>query len=194
MILLIDAYNVLKQISAAQYINEAQRNAFVRKLEKYSLAKGNTVIVVFDGGTESRPLDSMHGSVRVIYSGYRMNADDVLKRLCVEFKHRATVALVSSDRELCSFAYHHGVTCVDADLLDTVLRKAAEAPALQMIKGYDKAHKREGYESSSEIDQLMQEATKNVMIKQEDGIAEQRGGKKTLSKVEKKIKKVVNKL
>lgn len=196
MIVLIDAYNVLKQSTAAKHIVDAQRNAFIKKLHRYSDTKGHTVMVVFDGGDSARPTESRRSLLHVIYSGYRLSADDVLKNLCSKFKG-LQVMLVSSDRELCSFAARNGIVCIEATAWYDLLNNQKEQDhEVCIVKHAGEIQKRPGHESSSEIDQLMQESARVMMIKKED--EEERGTRhapsKKLSKAEKKIQKLVNKL
>lgn len=196
MIILIDAYNVLKQASPAQHISDAQRNAFIKRLARYAHLKGHTLIVVFDAGESSRPTEEKHGSIRIIYSGHNTNADEILKKLCFQFKQLQTV-IVSNDREICSYASFYGIACIEALALYDLLDNAEQIEDIQVHKQAGQAHKRPGHESSTELDQLMQESTQHMLLKQEDSQLRSNNRQSaavTPSKAEKKIKKLVNKL
>jgi predicted RNA-binding protein with PIN domain len=53
MIILIDAYNLLKTVLHTQFIQDAQRIQFLQLFEKYAQRRGkNEVVLVFDGGQD----------------------------------------------------------------------------------------------------------------------------------------------
>lgn len=196
MIIIIDAYNVLKQASSAQHISDAQRNAFIKQLARYAHIKGHTMIVVFDAGESSRPTEEKRGALRIIYSGHNTNADEIIKKLCTQFKHLQTV-VVSNDREICSFASFYGIACIEALGMYELLQSAERVEDITFQKQSGQALKRAGHESSAELDQLMHESTQNMLIKSEDiqfRSNDRRSVSATPSKAEKKIKKLVNKL
>ena len=196
MIILLDAYNILKRSQPTRDISEAQRRTFTDQVARYARLREHTVFVVFDGGTGRFPSKSYVNSITVIYSGTEQSADDVLKRLCIEYAHKQTM-LVSSDRQLCSCAQEQGAVCLDADLWESVLAGARDViPSVMPTKLEEQAHKRAGYESSAELDALMQRASEQMMVKDEAGsVAGRRApAKQTLSKEEKKIQKLMKKL
>lgn len=191
MMILIDAYNVLKQMAPTGHITSGQRTAFVRKIEQYVRHRGHSAYVVFDGSE----VDAIRSSstLHVIYAGAGRPADDVLKKLCQKFSHLETV-VVSSDRDVCAFANLYGIACIDAHLLYELLSDRTEEAALHVMKSSGAAHKRPGHESSSETDILMQEAAEKLLIKSEDERVVRKKKAASLSKTEKKLKKLVNKL
>lgn len=193
MIILIDAYNVIKQTSSTGHISEQQRAAFIKKLIQYAREREHRIIVVFDGGETYESYSS--GPVRVVYSGHETNADTILKKLCAQLK-REQVMLVSSDREICSYASLYRIPCIEATALYELLNHAQqEQPTLSLEKQKGAALKQSGYESSEDIDALMQEAAQFMLIKHEDNAQRSRKpAAKTDSKSEKKIKKLVGKL
>lgn len=195
MVLLVDAYNVLKRGAARQQITQGQREAFIARLAAYAAKRNHEIIAVFDGGDSSYPINERQQSVRVIFSGDRMTADDVLKQLCEQYAQRET-ALVSSDRQLCAYASLYGVTCIDAPLLFEVLdTAAAEVTSIDLTQKNGLAQKRPGYESTAEVDALMEQASEQVVIKSEDEYAAKRKrAAQKLSKIERKLGKIVKKL
>lgn len=196
MIILIDAYNVLKQGSSAKHISDAQRTAFIKRLDRYGRLKEHTIIVVFDAGESSRPTEERRGMTRIIYSGHNASADEILKRLCAQFKHLQAV-VVSNDREVCSYAHMHGITCVEVEALYELLDSYEQRPEISLHKQQGQALKRAGHESSEELDALMHESSSHMLFKSED--VELRGRDRkpapaVPSKAEKKLKKVIRKL
>jgi predicted RNA-binding protein with PIN domain len=194
MVLLIDAYNVLKQMMSGP-VTEPQRLAFIKKIDRYIRAKGHSAYIVFDGGDSHYPVENKRSSLVVIYAGYVYTADDILKKLCLKYRNQQAV-LISSDRELGSFANMHNIACIDADLLDELLREPqAQGDQIRLVKSHDQIMKRPGHESSSDIDQLMQESAEHMLVKMEDGELPSRIKPRAApSKIEKKIKRLVKKL
>lgn len=197
MTLIIDAYNVLKQLSSAQHISQIQRDAFVRKLSSYAERKGHRIIIVFDGGTSKHPHRLRESGVEVIYAGYAMSADEVIKHLCDTLRNEQ-VAVISSDRSLCAYVSYSNIACIDAHLLQDLIQHADKQEPLRLVKAEEKARKRTGHVSSSELDELMHAGSEQLLIKSEDEeYAEQKKrlvNRTKLSKTEKKLKKLVNKL
>lgn len=195
MIILLDAYNILKRDQPTRDISEGQRRTFIDRVANYARLREHTVFIVFDGGTGRFPSKSYVNPVTVIYSGTEQSADDVLKRLCVEYAHKQTM-LVSSDRQLCHCAQAQGVVCLDAEVWESVLTGARDVVQAALPVKPGEAHKRAGHESSAELDALMQRASEQMMVKDEEGgFAGRRApAKQTLSKEEKKIQKLVKKL
>lgn len=195
MILIVDAYNVLKQLSSAQYITQAQRDAFIHKLSVYGAHKGHRIIIVFDGGSSKNLEKFRQSGVEVLYAGYSISADEVIKNLCDALRNQQ-VAVISSDRSLCAYISHNNIACIDAHLLQDLMQDAQrQEKTLQVLKTDQVARKREGHVSNSEIDALMQEGSERMLIKLEDQkIKKQKPMRSKPSKTEKKLKKLVNKL
>lgn len=98
MVVVIDAYNVLKQIKQG-YVSDSEQNAFVNKLRMYARAKGVMVVVVFDGGETSWPTVEKDPEVIVVYAGEHLSADDYIRRYIKEHRNKELL-LVTDDREL----------------------------------------------------------------------------------------------
>src|SRR5690349_11587596 len=78
MILIIDGYNVLKQVYGKQ-IDEKLRTHFIKKLQQYASKKGHHLIVIFDGYFHDDASYTKSKRLEVIYSGLNLSADDVIK-------------------------------------------------------------------------------------------------------------------
>jgi predicted RNA-binding protein with PIN domain len=197
MLLLVDAYNVLKQSSSKQYITAAQREAFIERLVKYASVRKHRMVIVFDGGEASYPYEvPQKHEVRVIFSGTKNSADEVLKDLCSRYTKKE-VALVSSDRQLCAFANTYDIVSIDSEILWEVMDAALKGskPPSSFVRTSEPAHKRVGYESSAEIDALMEAGSSQVQIKGEDKVASARSSAaRMVSKADKKLKKLMDKL
>ncbi|MFI5332511.1 MAG: NYN domain-containing protein [Candidatus Babeliales bacterium] len=113
MILIIDAYNVLKQALHTDHISEIERLRFIKQVGLYGKTKGHTMIVVFDGGPHQRPnQDRVHG-VSVVYSGTQETADEYIHNYLQ--RHRTLdLMVVSSDRQICAWAAERNIPSLEA--------------------------------------------------------------------------------
>lgn len=98
MHIIIDGYNVLKQMLTDEQIGLPQRRAFINMLGRYAVQKNHSITVVFDGGPNTWPTQEKDHGVTVIYSGTKQTADDIIKKLLSAKKYG--ILLVSSDNEL----------------------------------------------------------------------------------------------
>ena len=193
MILLIDAYNVLKYIVASDQATEQEKKQFIAMIVRYASLKSLDIELVFDGGPLGIP-DSRHEkNVSIRHSGSQESADDVIKRLVNNLKGHE-VLLISTDRELGRYAASHGVDVVDSDDFYRLVQIA-----LGKRDGLEKKHQQEivktGSGSNRELDELMAEHA--VVIQK--GINEEvvssesplgRGSSKKERNLEKKLRKL----
>ena len=191
MIVLIDAYNILKQRVPGIQISEFDRKQFIKKLSFYAEQRGLALIVLFDGGSCSRPTRESHDVLTIIYSGYHESADDIIKRLLVQYQHYELL-LVSSDRALCQYAGEYQVPSIDSHDFYTQLLQCNKREKITSKK--QPAHKRAGHLSDQELDLMMSEATICMLYKQEDDQEVVPLRNKKLSKQEKKLQRIVRKL
>lgn len=165
MIIVIDAYNVLKQALHAQHISEADRMRFIKQVGVYGNLKGHKMIVVFDGGAHERPNQERIHGVYVVYSGTRESADDYIREYLQN--HRALdLLVVSCDRQICSWAAKSNIPSLESldfyRLLHMSLQGKEESQMQSKARQAFKTSKGE----ESEIDILMYETP--VEGKEED--------------------------
>jgi predicted RNA-binding protein with PIN domain len=102
MILLIDAYNVIRFLyPGSRQAHDAQVTWFLSKLSAYWHSKKidlKQIIVVFDGGLFSHKTREIVGGIVTVYAGGGRKADDVLVVYAKEFREQAL--LITNDREL----------------------------------------------------------------------------------------------
>jgi predicted RNA-binding protein with PIN domain len=126
--LIIDGYNLLGVRQGLTGNIEARREALIRELSGYRQRKGHPVTVVFDGWRSGYPVE--HGDwlegIEVIYSRHGEQADAVIKRLAKKYSTEA--AVVSSDREVASFARASGCTSITSGEFDTRLHMSGTRP------------------------------------------------------------------
>ncbi len=161
MIIVIDGYNVMKQVVGAGYVHEAQRRAFISLLAVYGQKKGHKIVVVFDGGESSWPHKEVVSGVTIIYSGTQDSADTYIMHYIDDHASKELL-LVSSDNELNYFATRHAIVSIGSQefyfLVKEALRESRELPPEPYI---------EIDESMSDIDELMNAAASHVPNKDE---------------------------
>lgn len=113
MVLVIDAYNVLKSSGLHEYIEDNDQERFIRLLGKYGKRKEHAIVIVFDGGHYIHPFRATRHGATVVYSGMKESADTYIKRYLRENKER-DLLLISSDRELALLASQLGVISMNA--------------------------------------------------------------------------------
>ena len=115
----IDGYNLIRQsatLSAQEELSlELGRDALLERLRQYKRVRSHRITVVFDAA--NKPLlaeqRSQHKGIRIIYSGQGETADTVIKRICQ--KEGEKVLLVTTDRELASYAEARGSVAMDSE-------------------------------------------------------------------------------
>jgi len=194
MILIIDAYNVLKQVISGRDIAEKERARFIAQLGKYAKKKGHKIILVFDGGPDEWTYKERIQGVYVVYSGIHATADDYIKQYMQDHK-QYDMLLVSSDRDICYWASRVNVESLDSTAFYGILQKDLEHDN-EAETEHESAVIKTSQKDNPELDALMQEGSKRVVSKGEDlhsrverGSPARRPSKKE-RKMEKKIKKL----
>ena len=129
MKLIIDGYNVLKQVLASPNVTLAQIDQFVRQLVTYAKRKEHSMVLVFDGGSSPWPTLEHHPHVTVVFAGRGTTADDYIKGY-VRGKDGPQWLLITSDRELRTWAANRGIDSVESPLFYGLLRQA-QPPKVQ---------------------------------------------------------------
>ena len=123
MIIVIDGYNVLKQISLGHQVSEQERRQFIHMLSTYRRRKKHSIVLVFDGGPDTWPSKETIANIQVMYSGSRKNADTVIMEY---LKGHSTkdLLLVSSDNELCHFANKYDIVSIGSQEFHSIMQEA----------------------------------------------------------------------
>ena len=128
MFIIIDGYNLIRQSDTLRRYElrslETGRQALVSRLSNYQTKKGHKITVVFDGwqgGSEYEERDRYDG-IDIIYSHYGQKADEVIKRIVAQSDEETIV--VSSDREISSFAASLGNTVLSSVEFESVMNRA----------------------------------------------------------------------
>jgi predicted RNA-binding protein with PIN domain len=168
MLLVIDAYNLIKQILGVSRVSEERRNECINELVAYARRKGHDLVLVFDGGSSGYPWREIIAHATVIYSGYRETADDVIKDFLVRNKARNPV-LISSDRELRNYAAQLGQTSVAVhEFSQSIhLNQLCKPESSLVHAAHGQLHKTVE-KSDPGLDELMAQASRLTVIKPGD--------------------------
>ena len=189
MIIIVDAYNVLKQVQQ-KLISERERCAFINLLKKYGRNKGHQVVVVFDGGPCTWPSKEVVGCVTVVYSGAQMSADDYIRRYIKEHCNKELL-LVTNDRELRKNGMRYEVDAIDSLDFYRNINSEYAAPKEKVV---DARLIKLTENVVEEVDILMQELGKMPPKKEEEKVTRHIKSGFTPSKKERKIIKKIKKL
>lgn len=188
MIIVIDAYNLLKQLFRRQ-ITQKERGWFESFAAEYARKKQHTLYLVFDGGPFTRPTAERTGSVIIVYSGTKETADDVIKAY-IDERTVAEMLLVTTDRQLNRYASQQGIPSLDSLDFYALMKETAKKE-VSSKKTPSKAHKVSERESP-ELDLLMEQGASMPYFKEEEVGGEKLG--KTPAKMERRILALLKKL
>jgi len=194
MILLIDAYNVLKQIVSSDQATAQEKTAFIATIVRYAQLKNMSIELVFDGGPYGLSDRVSVKNVVVSHSGAQESADDLIKSLIHAYKGR-NLLLVSTDRELGRYASLHGVEAIDSADFYRLMRKAFDAVEVPSKKG-NKELVKTTEKTDPALDTLMAEYTVSIKKGFAEDFPETKrcSGEKKVSKRERRLEKKIRKL
>ena len=155
MIIVLDSYNILKQIFAPDQVHEAARRSFINKLIKYAHEKNHYMVIVFDGGPHKFPHKTVGKKIEVVYVGTLQTADDYIKTYIQEHQSK-DLLLVTSDRELANFAGRYQVQVLQGDIFYGYLDSAhAKKQVVEQKKPQNNQAIKLAEEDDQELDALM---------------------------------------
>ena len=192
MIIIIDAYNLLKSVLGQKQISQQQRDAFLAQARVYARRTKHVLVVVFDGGPSEWVHTQQLQGVSIVYSGVHASADEYIDGYIAQHQHKELL-LVSSDHELALCADEHGVPSIDVvsfyELLQARVRAVSRADAHEgaVVKSGES-------DQGADLDQLMQQASIQVPVKQSDIVVAPRVRSAKKSKVERKLLQILKKL
>lgn len=192
MYLVIDAYNVLKQVIPVREISQQQRERFINAIIHYAKRKSHFAVIVFDGGTNIWPSTEQKKHCTITYSGSKMSADDYIQRYISENKNR-DILLVSTDRALTSWAKQHSIHAIDA--IDFYKFLQADAVKKESKSKYKADHIiKTTTDDNQFVDDLMVESAITVPHKNEESNQMRPPHSQKESKQERKILQKIRKL
>jgi predicted RNA-binding protein with PIN domain len=101
------------------------RGKMVAIIRKFQESRNTKVTVVFDGEPQgSERHNPINSKLTVVYPRYGLSADDEIKGMLENGQHAKETVLVTTDRELKSFAKEKGVRTVNSIEFYFTLKKA----------------------------------------------------------------------
>lgn len=190
MIIFVDAYNLLKTVDDREQMLHNQ-GWYLKRLERYAAKKGHELKLVFDGGFWDHPYQEKHKHVTHIFAGRSKSADEVIKGYLNEYATKE-VLLITADRELVDYAQR----CRIESLRPQVFMRYIDQALQKQIKPLpiDSDIQKFTDESSPELDELMREGSKKILVKED---VEEQDLKETQKKPSKKTvrrQRILNKL
>ncbi len=191
MILVVDAYNVLKQVLPSVHVGERERLRFINELGRYARHRQHKIILVFDGGPYDRAFQERIAGVYVVYAGSHETADEYIKRYLNEHRE-LDLLLISSDREVRAVAHCLQIESVAAPDFYAIVRET--------LQQYDAVQPRDTVvikmteRDNDELDTLMREGSKVVQGKVEDMIFGQDARTSKAQRPSKKERKITKKI
>lgn len=98
MIVLIDGYNLLKQIHGKES-HDNQRSALINLLGRYVQKRNHKIVIFFDGGSSTIPYQEKQKGIIVWFSGQQKTADDLIIEYVQTHKGK-DMLVVTLDRDL----------------------------------------------------------------------------------------------
>lgn len=195
MKLIIDAYNILKQVASNLYITHAERAKFIRQVVAYADKKNIDIVVVFDGAPSDDQSSIEHRHrVTIVYAGHATQADAFIQKYVATYKERELL-LVSTDRALCRWVARYHVQSIDALAFYTILQQTQRVESQkQQVDG--KSIKFDN-NSPLDLDALMEEACQQIEVKDSgeyEDSADRLSRAYTPSKKERALSKKIKKL
>ncbi|MFA6535410.1 MAG: NYN domain-containing protein [Candidatus Babeliales bacterium] len=214
MIVVIDGYNLLKQIFPhVKGRIDKERNAFIRQLGYYKSRKPKEIkelIVVFDAGPFSHATREIHEGVTVMFSGQKSTADDWIIEYADSHKGM-DVLVVTMDRKIIQACEKAGATTLGSldfygIMQSFLLEEAAQELSTQaVVPGATTVLEVEKYDQDDEelngkkvdrkaLDMMMEQA--GFFVNKEDDVDLDRGKsrKSASSKLSKKDRQLLSKV
>jgi len=193
MIILIDGYNVLKQVFSNE-ITSYQRKQFVDWLVHYARVTKHKIVLVFDGDARlhNEPNDYA-GDISVIYAGFGKIADDLILDF-MDKNYDQEMLLVSNDQELVLAGEKHDIPSIDAlGFYQLLKNRVAHEKGKDHVPSSKKLVKL--IESTDpEVDNLMAEYTGDLPVETpEQRVIKEKQSRK-LSKIQRKLERILKKL
>ncbi|MBA3954005.1 NYN domain-containing protein [Candidatus Dependentiae bacterium] len=194
MIIVIDGYNLLKQLIKTDYATQMQRQWFITSMSHYGHARKHTLIIVFDGGQYKWPTWVKKGQVSVVYSGVQTSADDYIKEY-IEQNSQRGLLIVSSDRAVTNFAFRFTVPSIDALAFFALVQERMQTPVVHQATTKATAYKTSSDATANpELDALMQSTDTRAIYKEDTHAEGKTRAQKKDSKEEKQLFKVLKKI
>ncbi len=141
--LVIDGYNLIGTSYMSKGDLESARQELFKQLLAYKRLKGHKITVVLDG-KYSENLSRKHESyacIEVVFSKSGEEADLIIKEMAEN--KREGITIVTSDRDVASFAVKKGSVVIPSNEFNNILEMAGFAEIKGIIDNEDDIHDRE---------------------------------------------------
>lgn len=167
MIILIDAYNFIKSISAHKFVDDRVIQGWIVTFQSYMKLRGNKVILVFDAGPSFYQTRAVLGGVEILYAGHSQTADDLIK-IWLERSLGQDILLVTSDRQIRDFGLNLGVVSISSQDFYKVFRSVMEQEEVAQQKFTQTLHKTkvDHGRQDHDLDALMEQASRQLVAGQ----------------------------
>ena len=167
MIILVDAYNLLKTVLHVTFITDAQRAEFLQLFAKYARHKpSNSVVLVFDGGQDLYEVQDLYQRVTIVYAGSLQSADDAIKKRLYSLRSQE-VLLVTCDRDIRKYAAYHQIESLGSVEFYTLLQKSMQQQSYQEVVIAQTICKTSD-DDNEDLDRLMELASRRLVMKDQD--------------------------
>lgn len=123
---IIDGNNLIGSAPDFSLGDPDSRGKMVSIIRKFQESKNTRVTVVFDGEPQgSERLNPINSKLTVVYPRYGLSADDEIKRLLQGNPNAKETTLVTTDRELKTFARELGARTVNSIEFYYTLKKTS---------------------------------------------------------------------
>lgn len=155
MIVVIDGYNVLRQVFAGiKGPLEKQRVLFIRQLGYYLHKKANDIkeiVLVFDAGPFGHATREVKNGVVVIFSGQRSNADEWIIDFTKRKKHE-DLLVVTMDRKLIDACGKNGASAINSIEFYKIMQNSILEDAYATEQPSQNYHQQHGFEKYESIE------------------------------------------
>jgi predicted RNA-binding protein with PIN domain len=189
MYIIIDGYNLLKQVIGPHIISDHERNQFIAQLGRYASQKKHQIILVFDAGPGLWPTKESKKGITIIYAGVLQSADDYIKKYIQENQHQE-ILLVSSDRSLVNLA---GTSTVSSMKAIDFYRYLTHSETMQSPIITQPARKKNN-KNQKELDELMQEGSQVIPLKNEEELKNDQERQSSAQRLSKKERALIQKI
>lgn len=186
MKILIDGYNLLKQVFSKKHIVDTEFKQCMTMLSRYARTKGHTILVIFDGGDMPWKYQEQMQTVLLVWVGIGNLADQYIIEILAGKKAQL---LVSDDRELVVCAQNNAIPSIESLFFwEYVLQAKSEKSnnSLGHIMHMD-------YVDENDFD-LFMDSISNAIPCKDECIQRDDVYKKKLSKVDKTLCNILKKL
>ena len=176
-----------------EYISSDARNQFLKRLGVYAKNKTVQILIVFDGGDVSfNYIEKIYG-IEALYSGFLESADDVIMRYINNYRSQEDLMVISSDREILDLAISRYINVLKSEEFYNLLQ-ASELGMGQVLLALSNQVNKITKSNIPELDELMELASRDMIIKPEPILNLRKANTQKLSKNELQKQRKLKKL